>query len=190
MFDAFKKELTAHRDGGYHRLAGVLERSEVNAWFRGYGLTPPPAYVDFLCKIGPGSFFGGALSIYPLSGGHSRSVESELVRLRETTDGPVFPFGYDGTTELCYCLESQSGNDAVYWFSWEEKFKRPLGPKFQDWIEAKPAELFKDQIYAGYKKLTNVDELIAVMEERSAFRVRLLSFDKHAQGQLEAVADN
>ena len=69
----------------------------------------------------------------------------------------------------------------MYWFSWEEKIKRSLVCRFQDWIEAKPAELFKDQVYSGYKKLTNVDELVSVMGERSAFRVRLLNFDKQLQ---------
>ncbi len=108
-------------------------------------------------------------------------MESELCSLRQATVEPIFPFGYDGTTESCYCLESQSGRDTVYWFSWEEIVKRSLGTSFREWIDAKPAELFKDLIYAGYKKLTNMSELIAVMEERSAFRIRLKDFDKRLQ---------
>jgi hypothetical protein len=179
MFDAFKKELTAHSDGCYHRLFGVPERSEVISWFRVHGITPPSTYLDFICEIGAGSFFGGSLVIYPLSG--HRSVQTELVRLKEATGDSIFPFGYDGTTESCYCLQSHTGSEAVCWFSWEEKIKRSLSPTFQEWIEGKPSELFSADIYAGYKNLTNVDELVAVMEERSAFRVRLLNFDKQLQ---------
>jgi hypothetical protein len=41
--------------------------------------------------------------------------------------------------------------------------------------------LFREQIYAGYKKLTNVDALISLMDERAAFTVRLVSFDKQLQ---------
>ncbi|HWX22411.1 MAG TPA: SMI1/KNR4 family protein [Candidatus Binatia bacterium] len=181
MFDGFKRELTAHRDGGYHLLGGALEQIDVNAWFQEHSLTPPVSYVNFLCQVGPGSFFGGALTIYPLRSPHSTSVESELLRLKEETTESIFPFGYDGTTELCYCFETQAGGDTVHWFSWEEKVKRSLFASFQEWIEAKPRELFKDQIYAGYKKLTNIDALIAVMEERAAFKVRLVNFDKQLQ---------
>lgn len=181
MFNAFQKELGAHGDGGYHRPAGTLERDTVIEWFGRQGLQAPPSYAQFLCEVGPGSFFGGGLTIYPLTDPQGRSVESELARLREATSEGVFPFGYDGTTESCYCFEAHSGSDAVYWFSWEEKVRRLLAPQFGEWIEARPAELFKDQIYAGYKKLTNVDELVAVMEERAAFRVRLASFDRQLQ---------
>lgn len=181
MFNAFKEELQAHRDGGYHHLAGPLERSAVNSWFQKHALRPPAAYVDFLCEVGPGSFFGGALIIFPLSSDRLRSVESEILRLKEVSDESIFPFGYDGTTESSYCLESTSGGGEVYWFSWEEKIKRSHVVDFQEWIELKPGELFKEQIYAGYKKLTNVDELVSVMEERSAFTVRLVSYDKQLQ---------
>jgi hypothetical protein len=181
MFSAFKKEIEAHRDGGYHRLAGKMNHGTVVEWFHRHALQPPSSYVQFLCEVGPGSFFSGALTIYPLASQRARSVESEFARLVEDTTDSIFPFGYDGTTELCYCFEGRPGNDAVYWFSWEEKIKRMLAPRFDDWIEAKPAELYKEQIYAGHKKLTNVDELVAVMEERSAFRVRLVGFEKQLQ---------
>jgi hypothetical protein len=181
MFDAFKRELGIHGKGGYHRLAGALNRSEVNAWFEVNALKSPPTYAEFLCQVGSGSFFGGALVVFPLRSNNSQSVESELSKLREATTQPIFPFGYDGTTELCYCLEAQSGSDAVYWFSWEEKITRALSLNFYQWIETRPGELFKEQTYAGYKKLTKIDELIAVMEERSAFRVRLIDFNKQLQ---------
>jgi hypothetical protein len=93
----------------------------------------------------------------------------------------IFPFGYDGTTESCFCLESTSGKNEVYWFSWEEKIKRSFSTHLPDWIEAKPSELFEEKVYAAYKKLTNVDELVAVMDERAAFTVRLVGFDKQLQ---------
>jgi len=181
MFDAFKKELAAHTDGGYHHLLGVLERGDVAAWFREHSLTPPAAYLDFLCQIGPGSFFARSLTIYPLTSQHGRSVESELYSLRQATVEPIFPFGYNGTTESCYCFEAMSGEDTVHWFSWEEEVNRSLYAKFPAWIDSKPAELFKEQIYAGYKKLTNVAGLVALMEERAAFKVRLVNFDKQLQ---------
>jgi hypothetical protein len=181
MFAAFKKELSVHRDGGYHHYGGPLQRSDVDLWFLEHALKAPIAYVDFLCAVGPGIFFGGALTIYPLSSDRWRSVESELSRLRKVSADTIFPFGYDGTTESCYCLEGSSGKDDVYWFSWEEKIKRSFSVHIQDWIEAKPSELFKEQIYAGYKNLTNMDELVSVMDERAAFRVRLVSFDKQLQ---------
>jgi hypothetical protein len=181
MFASFARELNIHRDGGYHRLGGLLQRGDVDAWFRERALRPPAAFLDFLCTVGPGSFFGGSLTIYPLSNDRSRSVESELARLRTVSTEPIFPFGYGGTTESCYCLEATSGRDEVYWFSWEERVKHSFSAGFQEWIEAKPKELFREQIYAGYKKLTNVDALVALMDERAAFNVRLLSFDKQLQ---------
>jgi hypothetical protein len=181
MFTTFQNELSAHRDGGYHRLGGPLQRGDVDAWFQERGLKPPAAYVDFLCSVGPGIFFGGTLTIFPLSSDRWRSVESELSRLRKLSADTIFPFGYDGTTESCYCFEATSGGDEVFWFSWEEKIGRSFSAGFQEWIEAKPKELFKEQIYAGYKKLTNVDELISVMDERAAFSVRLLSFNKQLE---------
>jgi hypothetical protein len=72
-------------------------------------------------------------------------------------------------------------DDTVYWFSWEEKIKRSLGKEFREWIDAQPAGPFNEQIYCGYKELMNIGELIGVMEERSAFRVRLLNFDKQLE---------
>ena len=181
MFVDFKKELNIHRDGGYHRLSVPPRRSDVDIWFGKHALKAPAMFLDFLCTVGPGIFFGGALTIYPLSSDHWRSVESELAKLRKVSADAIFPFGYDGTTESCYCFEASSGSDEVYWFSWEEKVKRSLSADFQEWIEAKPKELFKEQIYAGYKKLTNVDALVSLMDERAAFAVRLVSFDKQLQ---------
>lgn len=180
-FTTFKKELSDHRYGGYHHTNGPLQRSDVCSWFRARALKPPSEYVDFLCAVGPGIFFGGALTIYPLSSDRWRSVESELSRLRKMSSDEIFPFGYDGTTESCFCLESTSGKNEVYWFSWEEKIKRSFSTHLPDWIEAKPSELFEEKVYAAYKKLTNVDELVAVMDERAAFTVRLVGFDKQLQ---------
>ena len=181
MFVAFRKELAAHSYGGYHHRDRPVERSVVNTWFREHNLTPPQSYVDFLCEIGPGSYFGGAFVVYPLCHDYLRSVESELARIRKDTDEPVFPVGYDGTTELCYCLETESDDNAVYWFSWEEKTRRLLSNSFETWVDEQPARLFKEKVYAGYKKLGNVDDLVAVMEERSFFKVRLVDFDKQLQ---------
>jgi len=178
MFDKFERELIAHGEGGYHYRYGPVRPSEVHEWLQRHSLFSPPDYLNFLCRVGPGRFFDGSLTIYPLSSRFSRSVESELLRLGETTTEPLLPFGYDGTTESCYCVEARSGRDTVYWFSWEEKIKRSFGMNFREWIDAKPAELFNEQIYCGYKELTNVGALIGVMEERSAFRVRLVGFDK------------
>src|SRR5271166_6391347 len=109
MFGTFKEELLNHKDGGYHHLHGAIEPSHVRAWFQAHSLTPPASYFDFLCQIGPGSFFAGSLTIYPLTSQHGRSVESELYSLRQATVEPIFPFGYDGTTESCYCFEAMSG---------------------------------------------------------------------------------
>jgi hypothetical protein len=181
MFNAFERELTAHGEGGYHYRSGPLQPSEVHAWLQRHSLSSPPAYLDFLSRVGPGHFFGGSLIIYPLSSRFSRSVESELLRLRESTTELLLPFGYDGTTELCYGIRLDGSDDTVYWFSWEEKIKRSLGKEFREWIDAQPAGLFNEQIYCGYKELMNIGELIGVMEERSAFRVRLLNFDKQLE---------
>jgi len=182
VLERLKAEIAAHGDGGYHYVRGPLLRREVSDWFRGRELRPLEDYIEFLCTIGPGVFFGGALVIHPLSSERLRSVESDLLRMTEEAGQTGFlPFGYDGTTESCYCLESQTGNDGVHWFSWEDKTKRSLSPSFCDWVEAKPRELYKDHIYAGYKTLTNVDQLAAVMQDRSAFAVRLLSAEKRLQ---------
>jgi len=135
MFAAFERELNIHRDSGYHRLGGLLQRGDVDAGFRERALTPPAAYLDFLCMVGPGVFFGGALTIYPLSSDRWRSVESELARLRKVSTEAIFPFGYDGTTESRRCFEATSGKDQVYWFSWEEKAKRSFSAGFREWIE-------------------------------------------------------
>jgi len=181
MFAVFKNELLEHPDGGYHHCDGPRDRKEVNAWFQERHLAPPQTYVDFLCEVGPGSYFGGALVIYPLSHKRLRSVESELTRIRKDTDKAIFPFGYNGTTELCYCFQAEAVNDVVYWFSWEEKTTRLLSNSFEAWLDEQPTKLFKHQIYAGYKRLRNVNELVEVMEERSFFKVRLVDFDIHLQ---------
>lgn len=181
MFEVFKKELSAHSYGGYHRIAGPLDHGVTTNWFQHRGQEAPSGYTAFLAEIGPGIFFGGALTLYPLFSTQTRSVDSELTRLRAVTSEAIFPFGYDGTTESCYCLEGQSGSEEVYWFSWEEKVKRSLAANFHDWIESQPRELFQKEVYAAYKQLTNVDQIVAVMEERSAFRVRLVAFEKQLQ---------
>jgi hypothetical protein len=158
-----------------------LESIDVIDWFHGHSLRAPSAYVDFLCQIGSGVFFGGGLTIYPLSSPNSKSVESELLRLRTATKDVLIPFGYDGTTELCYCFDGQSGSDSVSWFSWEEKVVRSLSPSFAIWVESRPAELFAECIYAGYRRVHDIDGLYGVMEDRSAFRVRLLEFERELQ---------
>ena len=180
MFDAFKRELKAHPDPRYHRLEGTLKRSEVTAWFKQHSITPPKAYLNFLCQVGPGCFFAGGLTVYPLAAEDSKSVESELANLRAAMAEaePVFSFGYGGTTDFCYCLDAHSGADTVYQFWWEDGLKESLETGFEAWMEAQPAQYDEQKYNAAYAQPASGDALAAVMEERAAFHVRLVSFDK------------
>jgi hypothetical protein len=190
MFETFKRELLTHDGPGYHKRFRLLERAEVEAWFRERNLNPSPSYIDFLAQIGPGEYFGGDLQIHPLIAeqGSPRSLETELEALKEVAELterslPFLPFGYDGTTEGSYCLEANSKNDSVYWQFWHDGHSRVLAPTFYDWLEAQPRKLFRKRSYAAYKKLTNIPELEAVMRERAAFSVRLLRYDPRLQKQ-------
>jgi hypothetical protein len=183
MFELFKRELSVHGAGDYHRPYGRLERAVVDKWLCDRRLEPPNAYLDFLCEVGPGRFFSGNLTIFPLEQepageGATRSVESELVALREAEGDPtLLPFGYDGTTAISYCVVAHSRTDGVYLFSWETGTKRRLAPSFAHWIGARPRRLFNASTYRDYEPLKDTAQLEDLMKARAAFSVRLIRFD-------------
>ncbi|MGO8968847.1 MAG: SMI1/KNR4 family protein [Myxococcaceae bacterium] len=190
MFETFKRELLTHDAPGYHNCFHRPEVAVVEAWFRARNLDPSPSYLDFLAQIGPGRYFAGHLEIHPLTAeqGSPRSLETELKALKEMAEMieeplPWLPFGYDGTTEMSYCLKATGKSDSVYWFSWEDGSSRVLAPTFANWLEAQPSELFSKRSYAGYKKLTHIPAFEAVMRERAAFSLRLLRYDPRLQKQ-------
>ncbi|MDB6019611.1 MAG: hypothetical protein JWR19_4100 [Pedosphaera sp.] len=166
-----------HSEGGYHCKSVPLEKEFVVQWFSKQKLIPPIDYLHFLSEIGPGIFFGGLLIVHPLESPIVKSVESETKQLARLSSSNMFVFGYDGTTEGCYCLHSSEKAENVSWFSWEDSTERSLSPSFNKWIEAKPKELFRTHSYAAYKNIANLEGVKLVMDERAKFNVRLLSFE-------------
>jgi hypothetical protein len=178
MFSAFLKHLREHPARGYHRSFGPIRKEVLATWFAEAGWTPNPEYISFLSEIGPGIYFGGSLVIFPLEHGLGRTVRSETEKLSQMGAEKYMAFGYDGTTEGAFALDKTFETPSVLWFSYPEKHASSLAASFGDWAAQQPAALFSKAVYGGYKTIRDLDPLMAVMDERSAFQVRLLTFSK------------
>jgi hypothetical protein len=174
-FPKFSSELAAH-PGGYHHGYGRVDRLLATKWFSQRSVHCPSSYLDFLSEIGPGKFFAGGLILFLVDpqGEIDRWTERLPVEIRSH----FFVIGYDGTTEGCYCLKSSGTDNAVYWHNWEMGVAEPYGRSFVNWIEQSPSELFNSSVYSGYKKIKNLEKVHEIIEQRRAFDVRLLSFEK------------
>jgi hypothetical protein len=174
-FQRFVCELTEH-PGGYHQPYGRTDRSVATEWFVQRSITCLPSYLDFLSEVGPGRYFAGQLELFEVEpGGRVDRMTKEMGDESQT----YFAIGYDGTTAGCYCLKRSGTEGTVYWCDYEASVIHPYRSSFVDWIEQSPQELFSQSVYAGYKRIKDIDQVNRVIEERRGLEVRLLRFDKH-----------
>jgi hypothetical protein len=174
-FPKFSRELASHQHG-YHRPYGRIDRTLALKWFSQRSLVCPESYLDFLCEVGPGKFFSGALTLFAVE------PQAELDRwtdqLPAETRADFFAIGYDGTTEGCYCLKSSGNDEALYWHNWETGETALYDPTFLNWIERSPSQLFNETAYSGYKKIKSPEKVHEIIEQRRAFEVSLVAYEK------------
>jgi hypothetical protein len=184
MFSHFKRELRARDALGYHRSLGPIDPPKGNSWFLRRGWSPNPHYIKFLSEVGPGVYFAGSLVIFPLDAGLGRTVESEANRLQSVGEETLFSFGYDGSTEGVFALPKHEPDDAessgVLWYNYQDRRVSSLGRSFTDWIEEQPTKLFNKKIYDGFRSLSNIEGINRVIDDRSAFSIQLIDFDRSA----------
>jgi hypothetical protein len=190
LFAAFSRELSIHSEGRYHRAHGPISSEAVATWFERCAPGAPAIYRQFLTEIGSGRFFGGNLSLYPITATEERSIASELKALQQIGKSQLLPIGYDGTTEGEYCLSLVPGDSAVYWFSWETTEVSRIAEDVLEWIESRPADLSDPEAYAdAHRRLSVSPEIVAVFAQRAAFAVRLVGFEKVLQRPPEKPGD-
>ena len=177
LFSKFSEELKKHSAAGYHLVTNRYEVDAAREWFAERGITASEEYLDFLQTFGAGRYFGGSLVIFPLDHDDRLSVASETGRLIEQKCGSHFSFGYNGTTEGCYCL-SRSGAPEVSFFTWGARTLQTSDQSFESWVETQPNEWFKEETYKGYKPVKDLAAIQRIEEQRRAFRIRLLKFGK------------
>ena len=175
-FPNFAGELAEH-PGGYHQTNGRVDLSQAMDWFAKRSIKCSQAYLDFLSEIGPGEFFSGGLVVFPLEPGGPFDRANE--KLPHGFRVEFFAFGYDGTTEGCYCMSKTGADDAIYWCNWQANQIQVLEKSFTTWIEEAPRKLFSKSVYAGYKKIKDIAGVRRVIEDRKRYQVRLLRYDKH-----------
>ena len=173
-FPRFVCELKEH-PGGYHQTYGRTERSVAAEWFAQRSIPCLPSYLDFLSEVGAGRFFSGQLELFEAEpGGRVDRMTNEMGDGSHT----YFAIGYDGTTAGCYCLKRSGTEETVYWCDYETGAIRSHRSSFVDWIEESPKELFSQVVYAGYKRIKDIDQARRVIEGRKSFEVRLLRYDE------------
>lgn len=175
-FPRFASELRLHAAPGYHVASGPLDVAFATGWFAKRSIDCPPPFLEFLGIFGVGRFFGGALVIFSLAE-KNRMIEEFTARLPESDRAKFFAFGYDGTTEGCYCLDRSGNNRAVFWHGFEAGQMAVLHSDFAEWIENCPAKLFSEQLYIAYRNIRDVAGIDRVIRERAAFEVRMLSVE-------------
>jgi hypothetical protein len=176
-FSKFSEELKKHSAAGYHRVTNRYAVDTAREWFAERGITASEEYLDFLQSFGAGRYFAGSLVMFPLDHDDKLSVASETGRMIEQNCGSHFAFGYNGTTEGCYCL-SRSGAPEVSFLTWGTKTLQTSDQSFVSWVEMQPEEWFKEETYKGYKPIKDLAAVHRIEEQRRAFRIRLLKFAK------------
>ncbi len=174
QFPRFSSELRQHAVAGYHSVSGPIDRAFAIDWFAKRAILCPKPFLEFLAFFGTGRFFGGALVILPLVDGDS-TIERATARLPDAVRAKFFAIGYDGTTEGCYCLDRSGDQCTVFWHSFEAGQTAVLHPDFAKWIEECPAQLFSEQLYAGYGNVRDDVGIREIIRERAAFKVSMLS---------------
>jgi hypothetical protein len=174
-FPKFSRELAIHQ-GGYHRPYGPIDRALALEFFSQRSLVCPDSYLDFVCEIGPGRFFAGSLTLFPIQAQGELDRWTEQLRVEANAD--FFAIGYDGTTDGCYCLRSLGGDEALYWHGWEAGETALYDSSFANWIEQTPSQLFSEKSYAAYRPIANPEKVQEVIEQRKAFDVSLVNYDK------------
>lgn len=180
-FKCFMNELAVHNAPGYHALKAKVSSEVLSDWFKNKGWKPHVNYFDFMKEFGPGVYFAGLLTIFDLEGGTALSIDSVTRCINNQGCCDLFAFGYDGTTDGCYCLRAEDEADAVYWWSWESASRSVVAKSFVSWVESLPLELYSEASYDGYRRLINVDEIQKIVAQRSAFQVNIFKYDKNLQ---------
>lgn len=180
-FKRFMKELAVHNAPGYHAINPKVPIEVLSDWFKNKGWNPHVNYFDFMRDFGPGVYFAGLLTIFDLDDGTALSINSVTSCINSQGGCDLFAFGYDGTTEGCFCLCTKDESDAVYWWSWENSSRSVVAKSFVAWVESLPLELYSEASYDGYRRLRNVDEIQKIVAQRSAFQVTLVKYDKTLQ---------
>lgn len=174
QFPKFKQELLTHDVFGYHRSDGPMAIEDVEAFFKHHGWTPTPAYLDFLCEIGPGRYFGNALHIFPLSG-KGASVEEWTEEIESFRNMGFLCVAYDGNRSGFFCL-FKTGREEVYWFRWDETGAQKESETFVDWIESLPEQMHSESVYAEYTPVNSPSGIQRVCEQRKQIEVEIIGF--------------
>lgn len=172
---SFYKEIKEHNAPGYHRLYRYSEDFSALSKKEGYSLNS--LYTGFINSVGYGYFFGGSLVLFPLAG-ETGSIKALTLGLQSAGIEDFVVIGYAGTTEGYYCLKNDRKDKAVYWIDIQQKAITKLNERFDDWINAQPNELFSEDIYAGYKKIKDIESIYKVINERSLVEVDMLDFER------------
>lgn len=175
MYAKFLDEIRVHGSGGYHLQMTKYAPETIVEWFSRRDWKPSAEYIQFLVEVGAGRYFGGSFVVYPLLHDDLPSVDSTASRLSASGGNEFYAIGYDGTTEGCYCLPI-SGQNGLFWHSWELRATNLLAEDLFEWVEQQPSELFHKEVYAGYKPVADMEAICTVIRMREAFRIRLLKY--------------
>ena len=177
-FPEFSAELRGHSAAGYHLVHDRYSEQALTDWVQQNSLNVSEEYLRFLAEIGCGRFFAGSFTLFCLGESDGRDVLAMTARLSPAMQPRLLCVGYDGTTSGCYCIDKVSGDDAVWWYSWEDDSATPVSDDFARWVESLPGMLFSKKIFAGYKPVRDLTAIREVIRKRAAFRLTLLEADR------------
>jgi len=172
-FKRFSSELKRHSRGKYHILEGPIKNDTIVRYFESLDIKPISDYLEFLNKIGPGSFFGGSIQIFPLMG-NEKTIRT-LNEVIELFHPELLGIGTDGTTEGCFCIERNGNSEKVYDVSRFDGGCKTVSDCFCTWIEELPNQFTEDDFLLYAPKSENVVDFIE--GERKKFNVSIDSFD-------------
>jgi hypothetical protein len=171
----FIQELNYHNAKGYHKPEKYYENYKQILETEGYFVNTK--YIDFINNIGFGSFFGGSLVFFPFSDVKG-SVKLLTQQISNIVNAEYIVIGYNGTTEGYYCLRRDPNDSSLYWFNLEVKKIEIIDKNFQDWLDKQPQNLFSEQIYAGFKKIKDIESINIIIKERAYFDIEIFNFEK------------
>jgi hypothetical protein len=99
-------------------------------------------------------------------------------QLSDSERNRFFAIAHDGTTDGCYCLNRLGADETVYWHGWEIGETALDHSGSAQWIENSPKELFRPNVYAGYKQIRDIAGVRRIVKERAGFEVQLLHDDR------------
>lgn len=167
MFDEILKKLNTIGENKYH----IRQQMECPTSF----LKLSKSYTDFIYLVGWGRFFGGALVLFkPIDS--DNGFHKLQYKPKEDIVNKYTIIGYDGTTSGFYCLRNDQ-SDCVYWYDSETEEIMLISNHFFTWINEQFNKLYDEKIFAGYKKIKNIDSILKIINEREKVEIRLLEFE-------------